>query len=158
MSVRKFLIVADDSAQFNAALKFASGRAKNTGGVVALLRVLEPSDFSQWVGVRDEIEREERAEAETLMAELANVAAVRSGRPAEIIIKTGGLKESIREVIDEDPDIKIIVLAATHHNRDIGPLAALLVREGMVSLRGKRTVPVTVVPGDLSDAEIMDLV
>ncbi|MFT4089647.1 MAG: universal stress protein [Asticcacaulis sp.] len=158
MSVRKFLIVADDSPQFEAALKFASGRARNTGGVVTLLRVLEPSDFSQWVGVRDEIEREARAEAETLMAELAARAAVGSGRPAEIIIRTGDLKETVRGVIDEDPDIKIIVLAASQHNRDISPLAALLVREGMISLRGKRTVPVTVVPGDLSDAEILELV
>lgn len=158
MSIRKFLIVADGSDSFDAALRFAAGRAKATNGVVTLLRVLEPSDFSQWAGVRDEIEREQRAEAETRMSELANKVASLCGRPAEIILRTGGLKESVREVIDSDPGIKIIVLAVSARNREAGPLAALVVGEGISSLRGKRAVPVTVVPGDLSDEEIAGLV
>lgn len=156
MGTRKFLIIADDSAEFTAALSYAAARAKATDGVVTMLRVLPPTDFSQWAGVRDEIEREQREEAESLMAELSNQAAAKSGRPVEIIIKVGHVRDIIREVISTDTDIKIIVLAVTG-GRDPGPLVTLLVREGVGTLGGTRPVPVTVVPGDLSDAAIEDL-
>jgi len=62
MSVRKFLIVVDDSPEFAAALSYACRRAKSTGGLVAMLRVLQQPEFEHWSGVRDEIERELAAE------------------------------------------------------------------------------------------------
>ena len=43
MSQRKFLVIADDSPEFQAALRFACRRARSTGGHVALLRVIEPA-------------------------------------------------------------------------------------------------------------------
>ena len=55
MSPRKFLVVADDSSEFDAALRFACRRAKSVGGRVVLLKVLEPAEFEHWSGVRDEI-------------------------------------------------------------------------------------------------------
>jgi len=150
--VRKFLVIADDSAEFRAALSYASARARATDGIVALLRVLPPTDYSQWAGVRDEIEREQREEAETLLSGLSDQAAVKSGRPAEILIKTGQMKDAIREVLNTDRDIKIIVLGTSGGNP--GPLVNLLVREGVSTLGGTRPVPVTVVPGDLTDEAI----
>lgn len=153
--MRKFLVIADDSAEFRAALSYASVRARVTEGMVTLLRVLPPTDYSQWAGVRDEIEREQREEAETLLSTLSDQAAVKSGRPAEIIIKTGQMKDAIREVLNADSDIKIIVIGASGGNP--GPLVNLLVREGVGTLGGTRPVPVTVVPGDLSDEAIEDL-
>ncbi|UDF03581.1 universal stress protein [Asticcacaulis sp. AND118] len=153
--MRKFLVIADDSAEFRAALGYASVRARVTQGMVTLLRVLPPTDYSQWAGVRDEIEREQREEAETLLSTLSDQAAVKSGRPAEIIIKTGQMKDAIREVLNADSDIKIIVIGASGGNP--GPLVNLLVREGVGTLGGTRPVPVTVVPGDLSDEAIEEL-
>jgi nucleotide-binding universal stress UspA family protein len=156
-AMRKFLVIADDSPEFKAALGYASARAKVTGGMVTLLRVLPPTDFSQWAGVRDEIEHEQRKEAESLMADLSSQAAVRSGRPAEIILRSGQLTEVIRETLNADKDIKIIVIAASAVNRDPGSLISLLVREGVGTLGGTRPVPVTVVPGDLNDQAIDEL-
>ncbi|ADU11861.1 MULTISPECIES: universal stress protein [Asticcacaulis] len=153
--MRKFLVIADDSAEFRAALSYASVRARVTQGMVTLLRVLPPTDYSQWAGVRDEIEREQREEAETLLSTLSDEAAVKSGRPAEIIIKTGQMKDAIREVLIADRDIKIIVIGASGGNP--GPLVNLLVREGVGTLGGTRPVPVTVVPGDISDEAIEEL-
>ena len=40
-SRRKFLVVADETPEFKAALRFACRRARNTGGHVALLKVIE---------------------------------------------------------------------------------------------------------------------
>ena len=37
---RKFLVVVDDSPEFETALRYAARRARSTGGRVALLRVI----------------------------------------------------------------------------------------------------------------------
>jgi len=67
---RKFLVVVDDSPEFDAALRYAARRARSTGGRVVLLRVLSDSTDEHWSGVREEIRREQRAEAEALLSRL----------------------------------------------------------------------------------------
>jgi len=156
MSQRKFLVIADDSPEFQAALRFACRRARSTGGHVALLRVIEPAVFEHWSGVRDEIERQARAEAEQVLQTLAEFVVAESGQPPEFIIQHAeNTRAALRSVISEDPDIKILVLAAAVGGRGPGPLVASMAKEGV--RWGARKLPVTVVPGDLSDEEIADL-
>ena len=54
---RVFLVVVDESEELHLALRFASRRAQRTGGRVALLQVMEPSDFSHWMAVEQVMER-----------------------------------------------------------------------------------------------------
>lgn len=148
---RKFLVVADDTPEFESALRFAARRARSTGGRVVLLRVLAASDSdAHWSGVRDEIEREQRDEAEALLARLGAKAEEISGATPVLIIETGDTGGAIRRAVAEDAEIKILVLAASP-GRNPGPLVQAVVRgEGP----GERKLPVTIVPGDLSDEEI----
>jgi nucleotide-binding universal stress UspA family protein len=156
MSQRKFLVIADDSPEFRAALRFACRRARSTGGHVALLRVLEPAVFEHWSGVRDEIERQAREEAEEVLQTMAEFVVAESGQSPEfILIEAESTRAALRKVISEDPDIKILVLAAAVGGRGPGPLVASIAKEGVKW--GARKVPVTVVPGDLTDEEIEDL-
>ncbi|HRD29174.1 MAG TPA: universal stress protein, partial [Caulobacter sp.] len=64
-------------------------------------------------------------------------------------------KSAIRSVVASDPDIKILVLAASTGGKGPGPLVASLARDGVNW--GTRKLPVTVVPGDLTDEEVADL-
>lgn len=156
MSSRKFLVIADDSPEFGAALRYACRRARSTGGHVALLRVIEPAVFEHWSGVREEMERQEREEAEALLQKLAEQVLSETGRAPEFIIKHAeNTKAAIRAVVARDPDIKILVLAAAAGGKGPGPLVASMAREGVNW--GARKLPVTVVPGDLTDEEIADL-
>ena len=156
MSVRKFLVVADDTPEFQAALRFACRRARSTGGRVALLRVIEPEYFEHWSGVREEIERQAREEAEAVLQKSAELVVAETGAPPEFLIKNAeNVRAALREVIGSDPDIKILVLAAAVGGRGPGPLVASLAKEGVQW--GARKVPVTLVPGDLTDAEIAEL-
>ena len=82
---RKFLVVVDDSPEFDAALRYACRRARSTGGRVALLRVIPPGTDQHWSGVREEIERQQRHE-NTAIAEGFDFAAVR-GLSAEVLQK-----------------------------------------------------------------------
>ena len=151
MSVRKFLIVVDDSAEFAAALRYACRRARSTGGVVAMLRVLQQPEFEHWSGVREEIEREQRGEAEALLQKLGVEVEERTGSKAEFLIEEGDTVGAIKKTVAADPEIKILVLAAAIGGRGPGPLVSSIAKEGVGF---GRKLPVTVVPGDLTDEEI----
>ncbi len=156
MSRRKFLVVADDSPEFQTALRFACRRARSTSGHVAILRVIEPALFEHWSGVREEIERQQRDEAEAVLRESAEFVQAETGSPPEyLIVNAESVRLALRQVIGADPDIKILVLAAAADGRGPGPLISSLAKEGVKW--GDRKVPVTLVPGDLTDAEIADL-
>ena len=155
-SKRKFLVVADDTPEFQAALRFACRRARSTGGHVALLRIIEPEFFEHWSGVREELERQAREDAEALLQKSADLVMAETGLPPEFIIRNAdNVRTGLRETIAGDADIKILVLAAAVGGRGPGPLIASLAKEGVTW--GDRKVPVTVVPGDLTDEEIADL-
>jgi len=156
MSQRKFLVIADDSPESGAALRYACRRARSTGGHVCLLRVIEPAVFEHWSGVREEMERQERVEAEMVLQKLAETVVAVTGKAPEFLIKHAeNTKSAIRSVVANDPDIKILVLAASTGGKGPGPLVASLARDGVNW--GARKLPVTVVPGDLTDEEVADL-
>jgi len=151
---RKFLVVVDDSPEFEAALRYAARRARSTGGHVALLRIIPPAaSDAHWAGVREEIERQTRAEAEATLNNWAAEAAERSGSTPILLIERGEPQGCIRKVVGEDPDIKILVLAAGSNAP--GPLVAAVVKQG-ASFTGRK-LPVTIVPGELTEKEIEDL-
>ena len=152
---RKFLVVVDDSPEFEAALRFASRRARSTGGRVVMLRVLPSNTDAHWSGAREEIERQQREEAEALLNRLAVDAAERSGAPPVFLIEQGDAQAAIRKVVADDPDIKILVLAAGTGSRGPGPLVSAIIKQG--AQLGGRKLPVTIVPGELTEEEVEDL-
>ena len=120
------------------------------------IRVIEPAVFVHWSGGREEMERQELAEAEAVLQRLADQVVAETGTAPEFLIKRSeNTKAAIRSVVADDPDIKILILAAAMGGRGPGPLVASIAKEGVNW--GARKLPVTVVPGDLTDEEIADL-
>jgi nucleotide-binding universal stress UspA family protein len=152
---RKFLVVVDDSPEFEAALRYACRRARSTGGRVALLRVIPRGSDEHWSGVREEIQRQQRAEAEALLARLGDEATERSGAAPLFLIEEGDAQGAIKKVVGEDAEIKILVLAAGAGARGPGPLVAAVLKQGAAF--GGRMLPVTIVPGELTEKDIEDL-
>jgi len=153
---RKFLVVVDDTPEFEAALRYAARRARSTGGRVALLRVIPPAaSDAHWAGVREEIERQTRVEAEALLNKWAEEAHARSGEVPVLLIERGEPQAAIRKAVGEDPDIKILVLAAGEGARGAGPLITAVLKQGG-AFTGRK-LPVTIVPGELTDNEVEDL-
>lgn len=146
----KCLVVVDDTAEGDRAVYYASRWAVRVGGGVVMLRVIDTEDRNQqWLGVADIM----RAEAE----EIANAALDRaSGRAngiaaitPERVIREGDPTEQILDVIDKDLDIAILVLAASAGAEGPGPIITTLAKTA-----GTFPIPMAVVPGNLSDAEI----
>jgi hypothetical protein len=76
--------------------------------------------------------------------------------PPEFLIKQAdNARAALKQVLSEDPDIKILVVASAAGGRGPGALVSSIAKEGAVW--GGRKVPVTIVPGDLTDEEIADL-
>jgi len=148
---RTFLVVVDDSEEMQVALHFASRRAMRTGGRVALLYVQQPAEFQHWMAVGDLMREEAREEAEGLMQKLSAEVKEWSGNYPVVHMREGDVGEELEKLLGEEESISVLVLAASTDTSGPGPLISYLVGKGSARLR----LPVTIVPGSLSDAEII---
>ena len=130
---RKFLAIIDDTPECERAVAYASRRAKNTGGTLVLLYVIDPVDFQQWLGV-EKIMREE-AQATASAALDVHAVEVRTGLgiEPELVVREGKAAEEIHRLIEEDQDIAILVLAASAAKEGPGPLVASVAGRGAAS-------------------------
>jgi nucleotide-binding universal stress UspA family protein len=147
---RVFLVVVDDTEEMRVALRYAALMARHTGGKVALLYVIEPSDLQQWMAVESLMREERREEAEALLQKLSGEVADICGSLPILHIREGRRRDELLALLDEEPGISILVLAAGTGPEGPGPLITQLVGK----MAGKMRVPVTVVPGSLTDDQI----
>jgi nucleotide-binding universal stress UspA family protein len=146
---RVFLVVADQSAELKLALRFASRRARATGGRVAMLYVTEPAE-AEWLGVGDIMREERRAEAEQRLQELSTLVQTLSGEMPILYVREGTVREELLKLIDEEPSISILVLGADVGTGGPGPLVTALTGKAASKLH----IPLTIVPGSLTEAEV----
>ena len=146
---RKFLVVVYGTPEAHAALRFAARRAHGTGGSVALLLVIEPGGFEHWLGIESLVKEEALSEAEKILDECSGLVELLGGRKPTTHVRQGNMSEEITQIIEEDKSISTLVLAAGADPAGPGPLVSLV-----ASGRSSIHIPVTIVPGNLSDDEI----
>lgn len=149
-SDRVFLVVVDETEEMKVALRFACRRARNTGGRVALLFVIEPADFQHWMAVEDLMREEARTEGEQLLQRLAGQVNELVGSMPVLYVREGKVRDELMALLDEEPSISILVLGANTGSRGPGPLVSALTGK----MVGKLRVPITIVPGNLDDETI----
>ncbi len=147
---RVFLVVVDESPEMRNALRYACRRAKRTGGRVAMLYVMEPPEGQQWGAVMDLMRQEARQQAEEVIAKHADVAVSLTGQPPAIHIREGKSRDELVKLISEDRSISVLVLASASNSEGPGPLVTAFAGK----LGGQLRVPLTIVPGALSEAQI----
>jgi nucleotide-binding universal stress UspA family protein len=146
----KYLIVVDDSPEVDRAIYYASRRAARTGAGVVMLRVIETKDRNQqWLGVADIMKAEAHEEANAALDLASGRANGVAGITPERVIREGETAEEILKLIDEDEDIASLVLAAGTSKEGPGPLVT-----NMGKSAGEFPIPLSIVPGHLSDEEI----
>ena len=150
---RKFLVVVDRTPECKVALRFATRRAQHTGGRVTLICVAQLADFQQWRGVEEIMRDEAHEEAESAVHNAAKYVNDLSGLLPELVIEHGETAECVMNLIQSDCNISILVLAAAAGKEGPGPLVSLLAGPQA----GAYPIPVTIVPGGLSDEEIDEL-
>lgn len=150
---RIFLVVADESEEMHLALRYASRRAWMTGGNVALLHVISPADFQEWSGVENMMKEEMRREAEQLMLQAAKTVNDITGQRPGFYIRQGNPLDELLKLQEEDRSITVLVLATRKESDNPGPLLQFLTSKGLAKLR----IPVVMVPGNLSEADVDEL-
>ena len=147
---RVFLVVVDNTEEMQVALRYACNRAHNTHGRVALLYVIESSEFQHWMSVGDLMREEARSEGEQILQRWAAQVMEQTGTMPVLYLREGSRRSELMGLIDEEPSISILVLGANTEQRGPGPLVSALTGKFV----GKLRVPVTIVPGHLSDEEV----
>jgi nucleotide-binding universal stress UspA family protein len=147
---RIFLVIVDESPEMDVALYYASRRAQRTGGRVALLRVIPPHEAHGLASVEALMREEAQQEAQQLLQRLAKTVVDEIGKLPAIYIREGSPRDELIELLASDPSISILVLAASTGPEGPGPLISFLASKGMAKLR----VPVTIVPGGLTHAQV----
>jgi nucleotide-binding universal stress UspA family protein len=145
---RKFLVVVDKTPECRAALRFAARRAQHTVGHITLLCVAEPEDVQQWKGVEEIMRQEAHEAAEALLHNAAKAVNELAGVIPELVIEHGRKTDCLLDLIKRDRDISILVLAASTAKEGPGPLVTHFAGTSA------QTIPVTIVPGGLSDEAI----
>ena len=141
------LVVADESAEFPAALVYSALLAKSVGWRLIMLHVIEPAEPAPWASVSEEMKRQEWAAAESLTLSFAAQAKAECGVQAECVIREGELRPEVRRLIEEEAAIKLVVLASAPGGGGPGPLVSSLAKGHGVAGPSSRAVPVLVVPG-----------
>jgi nucleotide-binding universal stress UspA family protein len=146
----KCLVIVDDTAEWDRAVYYASRWAIRAGGGVVMLRIVEIEDQNQqWLGVADIMHAEAMEDANAALDRAAGRANGIAAITPERVIREGDPTEQVIDVIEKDVDIAMLVLAANPGPEGPGPLIST-----MTAAVGTFPIPIVIVPGDLSDAEI----
>jgi len=149
----KCLVIVDDSTEWDRAVHYASRWAARAGGGVVMLRIIETEDQNQqWLGVADIMRAEAEENANAALDRAAGRANAIAAITPERSIREGDPIEQILDVIERDADIAMLVLAANPGPEGPGPLIT-----AVANTVGAFPVPVTIVPSELSDADLQAL-
>ncbi|WP_420960267.1 universal stress protein [Brucella sp. IR073] len=146
---RKFLAVIDETPECERAVAYAARRAKNTGGSLVFLFVIDSADFQHFLGVGEIMRAEAEERAQGALNKFAAKVREAQGLEPELVLREGQTAEEIHNLIEEDQDIAILVLAAGAGTEGPGPLVQSIAGRGAAF-----PIPVTVVPHNLTDEDI----
>jgi len=153
MSPFKFLVIDDQSPEFPVALLYAGLRARAIGGCVVILSIVQTARFAHWVSISEEMRADALAEARAA-AEQHTAALAARGVSAQLVLTEADLKAAIKSLLEKDPAIRAIVLAAATGRGGPGPLVSSLAKGSGL---GGRPVAVVVLPGDLTPEAVEEL-
>ena len=146
----KCLVIVDDTAEWDRAVRYASRWAIRAGGGVVMLRVVQVEDQNQqWLGVADVMRAEALEEANAALDRAAGRANGIAAITPERVIREGDPTEQMIDVIEKDADIAMLVLASNPGPEGPGPLIS-----AMTNAVATFPIPIVIVPGDLSDPDI----
>lgn len=148
-----YLVVADETDEFNVALHYACRLAAAHKGHVSILYPCWEEDFHHWGNVEARMRQELREQAEKFIWNTAKKANDLNGQMPSLYIREEEPIEAIRNVIDENQNIVMLVLGGGAQSNAGGPMMSQLIAKGF----SKMNVPLVVVPGHLDPVEIDSL-
>lgn len=150
--MRKFLVFLDDTRECLNAIRFAAMRAASTGGAVQVLAVIPATDIQHGMGVAEVMRAEAYERIHAHFEVFAKWMRDRPGVEPELVVREGEPGTELLAQLNADPEIGILVLAASVESSGPGPLIARLMRD-VSSL----PCPITIVPGNISRERLEEI-
>ncbi len=135
-----YLLVVDDSPEFEAALSRVQYLARKNKGQIALLYVIEDEGYLHWRFIEKRIQSDKREQAESLLWNVAQRIYQSCGQRPAFYIKEGKTRQEVAQIIAEDKTIRALVLGASATNAN--PLISYFTGKGLYELN----VPLVIVP------------
>lgn len=148
-----FLACVADDDHSRIAARFAGLRARNSGGRLELLHVVPAPDFQHWAAIGALMREETQAEGQSLLERIATDVEGFTGVKASLRLREGPIGQEILRHVGTDASISILVVGAAPPDARRGSLISWLAGQ----LAGQLRIPLVIVPGALSDAELHDL-
>lgn len=150
----KYLVCVDGRPESQPALKLACMKACARNAIVDMLHVISPADFQALGSVADRMREERHGEGQQLLNRLANDAATAYGLAPNTLLREGPIGEEIVAAAAADPEIIIIFVGIAQQMSGRGTLASWLAAQ----LGNKLLTPILMVPGNLTDEQLLNLV
>jgi len=149
-TLRKFLILFDDTPEMLNALRYAAIRAAKTDGGVEMLAVISPEEFQHFMGVADVMRAEAHEKIEAHFQVFKDRLEKQEGITPTLAIREGDKVDAVLHHLQENPDISVLVLGAGTGKGGPGTVVAALTGRRM----GEVAVPITIVPGSMTKEQI----
>ena len=140
----------DETEELHQALHFACARAKSIDANIALVYVITPNDFGHWASVDALMREEAREQAEEIIKSHSEYANSFTGKTPLVYIREGETTDQILQLIEEEEQICQLVLGANTKSDSAGPIVNYITGKGAARCK----IPVVIVPGNLTDAQI----
>lgn len=151
---KSYLVVADESEEFNAALHYALNLASLNNGHVSIVHTQDLKDFLHWGAVEDMVRQDMRKESEQLLWSIAKQCNNYNGHIPSLYSREGKTIDVISDILEEDRRIAALILAASSKNSGPGPLIKHFSGKAASQLK----IPLVIVPGNLSKEDIEKLI
>jgi hypothetical protein len=151
---RKFLAVSDETEECLSALVFAGMRAKAVSAGLVILRCARVPGMGGWIGLDKDISQDAIDAARLKATQHADVVEQRTKVKPELSISDDEPVDAIRKLVEGDPAIKVLILAAGTGRSGPGPLVSRIAKGRPLA---NRPIAVTVIPGDLTDAQLDEI-
>ncbi len=145
-----YLIVADQTEEFDSALRYAARDARAANAHVGVLYVMQEPDFLDWGRVEDKVRAEAKEEAEKFLREVSARIYDIDRQNAVLFLAEGDKVEAILGVLKANPHIIKLILGGDVTGRSPGPLVTYFSGKGMRRL----PVPLAIVPGNIPPEKI----
>ena len=149
---RYILVIADNSPEMDIALEYACARSKKTGRKIIIVTFIEPLDVLTTQGVTEIMKNEAREEAEKNIKFASDVVKKSTGELPVINIREGEIIQEIKNIINEEKNISVLVLGANvdEKEKNPGPIINSLIGKELSNFR----IPIMIVPGNFSSEHI----
>ena len=153
---RKFMVIADGTAESEISLYFAARVANRTNGNIVLFYPIANNSLRRWVGINEAQNEIEETKAQSIFRlfrkRLKEMGFEDMG--TETIVRKGDPALEIVRFIEQDEDVAVLVLGASADSDGPGPLVEAL---GAGSWAGNFPIPIYIVPGTLTENDIAHL-